>query len=311
MHGEIKGAVLRIERTSIHDGRGLRTVLFLKGCPLNCLWCSTPESLQRELEKGYLSERCKVCGACVTNCPAGALSLSNDAAKTDLALCQRCFSCVSICPQDAHKEFGRIMTVDQTVAEISKDETFFFHSGGGMTISGGECLLQPDFVAGVLEGCRFRGIDTAMETSLFASWQTVERMLPLLDTIYVDLKHPNSIIHEKLVGMGNELILANLEQLDNSGLSLSLYLTVPLIPGINDADDTLLAVHSIAVSLKKLKEIVVLPYHRLGVGTYAQLDRGYQLQETPAPAAEYIIERVEFLREQRPIVPIKIGGGYS
>ncbi len=259
--GEVKnctGTVLRLERNSIHDGQGLRVVLFLKGCSLSCKWCSTPESQQAVVEKGY----------------------------------------------------GRIISVDEVVAEICKDEIFFFHSGGGVTISGGECLLQPDFVAGVLGECRKRGIDTAIETSLFAPWPSVEKILPFLNAIYVDLKHPDGNIHKKLVGVDNRHILANLKKIDQSDLPFKIYLRIPLIPGINDEDDALIKTLSIAASLKKLVEIEILPYHRLGVGTYAKLGRSYELEDVATPSREYIIERTEFLKKQCYAVPVKVGSGY-
>ena len=252
------GTVLRIERNSIHDGQGLRVVLFLKGCSLSCKWCSTPESQQAVVEKGY----------------------------------------------------GSIMSVDEVVAEICKDEIFFFHSDGGVTISGGECLLQPEFVAGVLEECRLRGINTAIETSLFAPWQNVEKILPFLNVIYVDLKHSDGKIHKKLVGVDNIHILANLRKLDQSDLPFTIHLRIPLIPGINDEDAALLKTLSICASLKKLVEIELLPYHRLGVGTYAKLGRVYELEDLVTPSPEYIIERAEFLKKQGLTVLVKVGGGY-
>jgi len=252
------GLILRIERTSIHDGRGLRVVLFLKGCPLSCKWCSTPESQLPSVEEGY----------------------------------------------------GRLISVDHAIDEICKDEIFFYHSGGGVTISGGECLLQPEFVLGVLEGCQRRGIDTAIETSLFVSWQCVQQVIPFLNAIYVDLKYPDGRMHKKYTGVDNSLILANLKKLDQSSLPLNIYLRIPLIPGINDADATLLKTLSFTASIEKLKEIEILPYHRLGVGTYAKLGRRYELENVIIPSKEYIIERTEFLRKHALNIPVKVGGGY-
>lgn len=310
MSGDTEGVVLRVERTSIHDGQGLRTVLFLKGCPLACLWCSTPESQNKIVEKGYLATRCVGCGTCVENCPVGALLLVDGIVQTRSSLCQNCFTCVAGCPQDAHKGYGQKMTVDQVVAEICKDEIFYFHSGGGVTISGGECLLQPDFVAGVLKECQRRGIDTAIETSLFAPWQIVEGLLPFLNTLYVDIKHPDGSEHKKLVGVDNDLIMANLNNLDLSNVPFELHMRIPLIPNINDGDDTLLAILAIGTKLRKLKGIEILPYHRLGVGTYTCLGRPYELENIPAPSWDYIIERTEFLRKQGGVIPVKVGGGY-
>lgn len=306
-----QGVVLRIERSSIHDGQGLRTVVFLKGCPLSCTWCSTPESQKTALEKGYISNRCTGCGICVDLCPAGAISRVDRIVVVDVTRCTECFSCVAACPQEARKGYGRKMTVAEAVAEVSKDEIFFFHSGGGVTISGGECLLQPDFTVGVLEGCRKRGIDTAVETSLYARWSQVAKIVPFVNSFYVDLKHPDNSRHKELVGVDNGLILANLKKLGYSQLPFSLHLRIPLIPGINDADETLVAAARLAAQLRKLKDIELLPYHRLGVSTYAHLGRAYQLHRVPTPSWEYIMERTEFLRSLDLPVPVKVGGGYG
>ncbi|MFW2367070.1 MAG: glycyl-radical enzyme activating protein [Desulforhopalus sp.] len=308
---DTKGLVLRIERSSIHDGPGLRTVLFLKGCPLSCQWCSTPESQKSVLEIGFISDRCTGCGVCAGQCPADAISISRNLAVIDASRCNACLNCVAVCPQEARKGYGRLMTVAEAVVEVCKDEIFFFHSGGGVTISGGECLLQPDFSASVLQQCQQRGIDTAVETSLFAHWSQVEKIVPFVNTFYIDLKHPDRFRHKDLVGVDNELIFANLQKLDSSKLPFSLHLRIPLIPGVNDADETLAAVPAIAAKLTKLKEIEILPYHRLGVSTYNQLGRLYQLEGVQAPSREYIIERTEFLRNLDLPVPLKVGGGYG
>ena len=306
-----KGVILRIERSSIHDGQGLRTVLFLKGCPLSCKWCSTPESQKTVLEKGYISNRCTGCGICIDQCPAGAISSVDQTVVVDSKRCIECFGCVSACPQEARKGYGRQMTVAEAVAEISKDEIFFFHSGGGVTLSGGECLLQPEFSAGVLEGCRQRGIDTAVETSLYARWSQVVKILPFVNSFYVDLKHPDSGKHKNLVGVDNGLILANLKKLDQSQHPFSLHLRIPLIPGVNDSDETLVAGADLAVQLRKLRTIELLPYHRLGVATYAHLGRAYQLHNVQTPSWEYIMERTDFLRSLDLPIPIRVGGGYG
>ncbi len=298
MTPDTTGVVLRIEKTSVHDGPGLRTVVFLKGCPLSCAWCSTPESQHALPEKGYSAERCVGCSTCVNNCPNGALSLLAGVAVTDPDLCLDCFRCVDVCPHSAHKGYGRIMTVSQVVEEISKDEIFFFHSGGGVTISGGECFAQPAFTCSVLRECRQRGIDTAVETSLLTPWQNIEKSLPFLNTIFVDIKHHDSKRHRELTGVGNEIMISHLARLDKSSLPFALHLRIPLIPGINDDDENLEATLLLGESLAKVQEIEVLPYHRLGVGTYTLLGKTYALEHLHSPADEYLAERLAFLRKK-------------
>jgi len=228
---------------------------------------------------------------------------------TDHSLCSSCFECVDICPHDAHKSFGQEMTDSQVFDEISKDEVFFFHSGGGVTISGGECLCQPDFVISVLKKCRIRGIFTAIETSLSVSWEIIENVLPFIDNLYVDIKHLDTRMHKKFVGVNNKLILSNLEKLDRSELPFDLHIRIPLIPGVNDDDASLLALIPVMKSLKRLTDIEILPYHRLGVGTYAQLGKDYKFEGLQPPTEEYIAERIEFLSKQELTVPLRIAGG--
>jgi pyruvate formate lyase activating enzyme len=308
---EVEGFVLRIERSSIHDGAGLRTVVFLKGCPLSCRWCSTPESQRSRPERGYVAERCTGCGACIDTCPAGALTFGANGIVCDAGLCRGCLLCAANCPQEAVKSYGRVMTVSQVVADICKDEVFFFHSGGGVTISGGECLQQPDFVAAILCQCRLRGIDTAIETSLFAPWKSIAELLPLLNTIFVDLKHADAALHKEYVGVDTNLILSNLRRLDEEELPFNLHLRIPLIPGVNDSDQSLQAILTLATTLKKVREIEILPYHRLGVGAYRQLHREYLLQQIETPSPQYIEERLQFLRSQESGLIIRAGGGFS
>jgi pyruvate formate lyase activating enzyme len=307
----VKGTVLRIERTSIHDGQGLRTVVFLKGCPLRCRWCSTPESQLRQLEKGYAYHRCTRCGTCIKACPEGALSLSekNGRIVTDLNKCKHCFICVTKCPHGALKKYGKIMTVQEVIREISKDEIFYFHSGGGVTISGGEPLEQPEFVMEILRESKRIGINTAIESSFYVSFKNIEMVLPWLDVLYVDIKHMDNSIHKQMVGFENFLILENIKKVDQSPYPLRLNIRVPIIPGINDSDQNLSLTAKYCKTLNKIKELELLPYHRLGIETYKNLGRNYPLKDLMPPSQEEILERVDFISKQNPCSTVKFGGG--
>lgn len=230
------GIILRLERSSIHDGEGLRTVIFLKGCPLRCAWCSTPE--------GWLP----------------------GITETETA------------------GYGYIMTSDELLAEIAKDEIFFFHSGGGITFSGGEPLCQAKFVTDVAAGARKLGISTAMESSLCFPWQAVAKVLPHLDALYADLKHIDPEQHKFYTGQDNRQILENIRRVSDSDLPLQLIIRMVLIPGINDDEATLRQTGEFLQSLRNLTEAELLPYHRLGVGTYTKLGLRYRLPEAKVPS---------------------------
>lgn len=242
------GVVLRIEKSSIFDGDGLRTVVFLKGCPLSCQWCSTPESQNPQIERA------------------------------------------------GERVFGRVMSVEQVMTEVCKDEVFFFHSGGGLTLSGGEPLLQADFAAALLAECRRLGINTAIETSLCLPFSEMEKLLPYLDLAFVDLKLMDPEQHRRYCGQDNRLILSNIRRLAAWQWPLELVIRTPLIPGINDGDHNLAELGRFCAGLPRLRAVELLPYHRLGLHTYAQLGRDYPLPQVAVPAADQMAERRAFLR---------------
>ena len=304
------GSVLRIEKTSIHDGTGLRTVVFLKGCPLQCLWCSTPESQSALPQKGYAHDRCTLCGTCIEVCPRKALSFSEDGTRvvTDTEKCDACFECVRKCPSRAMKAYGSLMSVAEVVREIAKDEIFYFHSGGGVTISGGEPLDQAEFVRAILLECRDRGIHRAIETSFYGPWEKIETLLPLLNLVHTDLKHPDPWEHKRLTGIDNALIMENIRKADESPYRFDLVLRTPLIPGVNDSEDALSRSAAFAKELKKLKEVEFLAYHRLGLETYRNLGWEYPLEEIRTPDRDYMLSKARFFKSKAPRLTVKING---
>jgi len=293
-----KGIVLRVEKTSIHDGEGLRTVLFLKGCPLRCLWCSTPESQSLSPEKAFVRDKCVMCGRCALACPRGAISEgAGERMLTDKAKCVMCFECVKKCPSGAMISYGEEFTSEEAVAEISKDEIFYFHSGGGVTISGGEPLEQAEFVKEILIDCGERGIHRAIETSFFAPWSKIETLLPHLDLLYVDIKSINAARHALVAGARNERILDNIRLAANSPFPFDMVIRAPIIPGVNDDDRELAEAGRFAGGLGKVETLELLAYHRLGTETYRSLDLEYPLRETPVPDEEYMKAKARILAD--------------
>lgn len=305
----ITGNVLRIEKTSIHDGEGLRTVVFLKGCPLKCLWCSTPESQKPCAEIGYIRGKCILCGICLSVCPRGALSIDEekDMVLIDRDKCDGCMLCVKKCPSSALKGYGVRMTSNQVIHEISKDEVFYFHSGGGVTISGGEPFEQAEFVREILSGCRERGINRALETSFFSSWEKIESILPLLNLLYVDLKHVDPEQHKKLTGVDNGMVLENIKRADASPYDFDLVIRTPLIPGLNDSDDAIRRSAEFVKGLKKIRFMEFLAYHRLGTETYKNMGLEYPLQEIRTPSLDFMKVKATIFKEIAS-VPVKING---
>lgn len=308
----LTGSVLRFERSSIHDGQGLRTVVFLKGCPLSCAWCSTPESKFTDPQRGYDHLLCSACGKCIDHCPVGALSFSESKlqVKHDSEKCLLCFKCQKVCPGNAIKSYGSRLSVAEVVAEIVKDEIFFFHSRGGVTLSGGEPLKQPEFAAAIFEQCKNIGINTAVESSFHVDFASIEKVIPWLDLIYVDIKHMDDNIHKQWTGDGNSQILENLRKTDHLLDNPAIIIRIPLVPGFTDSDYNLLATLEFCRGLKNIKEIELLAYHRLGSDTYRHLGLDYQCRNLKPQTREQLLERVAFMVEQNSGLSISIGSGF-
>jgi pyruvate formate lyase activating enzyme len=289
------GIVFDIRRFSIHDGPGIRTTVFLKGCPLNCAWCHNPEGQSAEPELIVRPSRCLRCGACVEACPEDAIRMDADGPLTDRTRCEQCGICVDACFSGAREMAGRKMAVAQVIAEVERDRPFYDESGGGATFSGGEPLLQPEFLLGLLSACREREIRTALDTCGYGPWSTLDRIRSYVDLFLYDIKTLDDDQHRALTGVSNRPILENLRGLSEHGHTI--VLRVPVIPGINDGADNLRAIGALAAGLPARVRVELLPYHRIGVEKYARVDRRYPLPDIPSPSPDRMAELSQVLRE--------------
>lgn len=290
----VEGMVFNIQRYSIDDGPGVRTTVFLKGCPLSCLWCSNPESLDPLPEVTWRYTSCRRCGTCVAACPEGAITLTDDGILIDRNGCSRCGSCVAACLPGALALSGRKMTVEEVWSVVKKDRDYYEVSGGGVTCSGGEVLGQPEFVAALFRRCRAEGIHTCADTSGWGSPEAMETVLRESDLVYFDLKHLDPAEHRKLCGRSNGPILRNLELTVARGVPLVVRL--PLVPGCNDTDENLAATGALVARLAAGAEVHLLPYHHYGESKYRMLGKEYPLPEVESPAPE-ALERAKTIIE--------------
>lgn len=255
--------VLDILRFSLHDGPGIRTTVFLKGCPLKCLWCHNPESISPSPEIGYFSNRCIHCGACSEVCPTNAQSMENGLHVYNRELCMNCYKCVDACSFDSLRIYGHEMSVQEVLEEVEKDKNYYIESGGGITVSGGEPLFQPQFTMEILKGAKVCGIHTCIETSGFASISVLKKVLPFTDYFLFDYKASEDR-HQSLTGVKYGTILQNLEYLMSKDVSIEL--RCPLIPGINDSPKYLLGIAELTSKFGKSLPIRIMPYHNTGNG---------------------------------------------
>ncbi|MDD5703404.1 MAG: glycyl-radical enzyme activating protein [Dehalococcoidales bacterium] len=275
---DARGIVFNIQRYSIQDGPGIRTTVFLKGCPLRCLWCSNPESQNVMPEVVHRDTLCNSCGRCLEVCREKAISIKDKTVSIDRKLCNNCGQCLEVCTPGALNIYGKTMSVREVFEQVRKDTDFYSSSGGGVTVSGGEPLSQPDFVAALFKLCQDRGIDTCIETSGCASEGALEKVLPLTSLVLYDIKLSDRDAHKKWTGQPNSEILRNLGLVVASGVPV--IIRIPLIPGINDTEGELRKIAQIAVdNLKSPRKVNILPYHRFGMGKYQMLDRKYHLAE--------------------------------
>jgi len=279
---ELQGLVFNIMRFSVHDGPGIRTTVFLKGCPLSCWWCHNPESQSFRPEVMYAADRCAACGDCVKACDEGALTW-NGGPLRDHDKCSHCGKCVNACVTDARRLAGEWMTVDDVVRRVYRDVVFFEQSGGGVTFSGGEPLSQPDFLFAALGACRAQGIHTAVDTSGFARPETLAHIAERTDLFLFDLKLVDSDRHKQCTGVSNGLILENLAMLTR--MKKEVVVRIPIVPSVNDDEANIR--HSIdLLSRTGVHSVDLLPYHETGTDKYRRLGANAPMQNVTPPSPD-------------------------
>lgn len=301
----IQGNIFNIQRYTIHDGPGIRTELFLKGCPLSCKWCGNPESWALEVEPGVYTSKCigkETCGLCRDACPYGEkLDFTEDVLTAiDRSLCIGCMACAKVCPADAIRQWGQVMSVEEAMEVVLRDRHYYESSGGGVTVSGGEPLLQADFVAELFRRCKAEGIHTCLESTFCVDWGIVEKVLPHTDLLISDIKHMDPEIHQRGTGVSNEKILENLRSLSRTSAQATglakpakpVILRIPVIPGFNDdmenmekTADFILEEMSVCQKMGgadakegPVQMLQLLSFMRLGEEKYKSLGMSYEME---------------------------------
>jgi pyruvate formate lyase activating enzyme len=282
----VSGQVFDIERFAVNDGPGIRTIIFLKGCNLSCFWCQNPESQKKSSQVIYYKNICRGCGRCIKVCPEKAISKSREFGLiTNQNKCKTCGFCVDACFYGARKIVGKEMTYKEVMTVVERDIDYYKYSGGGVTVSGGEPLLQPDFLAAILKACKDKGIHTAIETAGAVSWKSFNKIISLLDLIFIDIKCLDAALHKKATGVDNELILNNIKKL--STVFKHIIIRIPFIPKFNDSEKELKAIFSFILKLSNIEFVEILPFNRLGLGKYSGLGMQYDMESYESLSPEY------------------------
>ena len=283
-----KGLVFSIQRYSTEDGPGIRTTVFMKGCPLRCLWCHNPEGQEFPPQIAFNDSRCIGCKGCVDACPQGAINFTSDGSRTDRGKCQNCGKCAEVCPTGARELIGKYMTAEEVFSEVERDALFYRNSGGGVTVGGGEPTMQPGFLVGFLRKCHERGIHTALDTSGYVEWKEMEEILKHVDLVLYDIKQIDPAKHAEYTGVSNELILENARRI--SGKGIPMIIRVPVIPGYTDGEDSIRDIMKFACILDSVAKVDLLPFHRLGEPKYRKLGRNYVFEGTQPPTDAHMQE---------------------
>lgn len=304
VESEIKGLIFDIKKYAIHDGPGIRTTVFFKGCPLQCKWCHNPESWSCKAEQVLFKNRCIACGQCARTCPQQAISIVENLPVTNTEKCSLCGRCVDVCMAGAREIIGQSMTINEVIYEIKKDIIFYDQSGGGVTFSGGEPLMQPEFLLELLNQCKANEIHTAVDTSCYAPVETLKIVSEKTDLFLCDLKHMDNEMHELFTGAGNNLILDNIIHLSAAGKKI--VIRVPIIPGFNDNEANINATGKFIASLQNVNTIDILPFSRGGAEKSARLTTDIKFMRVETPNAVQMNSIAKNL--SRYGLKVKIGG---
>ena len=289
----ITGQVFNIMRFSTHDGPGIRTTVFLKGCPLNCWWCHNPENWRHVPSEVYIAERCIGCGICIEVCPNQALIRTPQGIIVDPDRCVHCGQCVDACPSEARERTGWSVTVPELVSTIERDIPFYEQSKGGVTFSGGEPLCQAEFLVAMLKACGQLEIHRAVDTSGYAAGDVLLQVARFTDLFLFDLKVLDPVMRRSNAGVDNACILANLRQL--SGLGADMIIRIPLVPGVNDDERNLSKIGEFIAALPRKHPVNLLPYHGAAAGKHKKLGIGFRGADVTPPAKERVAEIVKYL----------------
>ncbi|MBS4536344.1 glycyl-radical enzyme activating protein [Clostridium sp. D2Q-14] len=298
-----KGMIMNIQKYSVHDGPGIRTTVFFKGCPLSCWWCHNPESQNFNSDLMFFRDKCSGCGRCEERCPERTIKMESRVPIRDEDKCTLCGKCADLCLNEGWKLVGRKFTSSELMKEIKKDEIFYEESGGGVTFSGGEPLSQIDFLEEMLKKSKTEGVHTTVDTSGYSKWENIKKIVDYTDLFLYDLKLLDDERHKKYIGVSNKNILKNLEKLSETGANI--YVRIPIIKGINDDMENIEGTIKFLEKLN-ISQVNLLPYHRMGMEKYERLSKEYNLIGDEKPSEEEmdnLVEKFKILNRK-----IKVGG---